>query len=304
MDFIKNKTAKLRSLGKRLLTRRAINRIAPAPVEELAALDPTAPALSPRRVSLSPRTKRQRSKASRKIQSRIRGKQTRKVINREKNTSTTVHECSICFEPLTRDVRIALPCGHRFHKDCIRRSLTSTSGRCPNCRSVVTNIPYPSIQEQEPELPQYLRTRISMPTSNINNTTIVNTVNALIAGLPNAATMDEAVSLINETEVLIHNLPHNERAVLREARNQVLLQQYPRLQQAPRQSRATTNAIDRANALIDNMSRATTYNEAVRYMDAATIEINSLPRNGYAYRQLSNRQWATWLQAYNRTALQ
>jgi hypothetical protein len=64
MEFIKNKTAKLRSLGKRLLTRRAINRIAPAPVEELAALDPTAPALSPRlpslsprRVSLSPRTK-------------------------------------------------------------------------------------------------------------------------------------------------------------------------------------------------------------------------------------------------------
>jgi hypothetical protein len=93
--------------------------------------------------------KRQRSKASRKIQSKVRGKQTRKVINREKNTSTTVHYCSICFEPLTNDVRIALPCGHRFHKDCIRRSLTSTSGRCPNCRSVVTNIPYPSIQEQE-----------------------------------------------------------------------------------------------------------------------------------------------------------
>jgi hypothetical protein len=86
--------------------------------------------------------KRQRSKASRKIQSKVRGKQTRKVINREKNTSTTVHECSICFEPMTNDVRIALPCGHRYHDDCIRRSLTSTGGRCPRCRSVVTNIPY------------------------------------------------------------------------------------------------------------------------------------------------------------------
>ena len=95
------------------------------------------------------RRRRQRSKASRKIQSKVRGKQTRKVINREKNTSTTVHNCSICFEPLTKDVRIALPCGHRFHKDCITRSLTSTSGRCPNCRSVVTNIPYPSIQERQ-----------------------------------------------------------------------------------------------------------------------------------------------------------
>jgi hypothetical protein len=86
--------------------------------------------------------KRKRSKASRKIQSKVRGKQTRKVINREKNTRTTVHDCSICFEPLTKDVRIALPCGHRFHKDCIRRSLASTNGTCPNCRTVVTNIPY------------------------------------------------------------------------------------------------------------------------------------------------------------------
>ena len=110
--------------------------------------------------------KRQRSKASRKIQSKVRGKQTRKVINREKNTSTTVHDCSICFEPLTNDVRIALPCGHRFHKDCIRRSLASTNGTCPNCRTVVTNIPYVPegranrtfgnvpLSQQQPQAPQ------------------------------------------------------------------------------------------------------------------------------------------------------
>jgi len=90
-------------------------------------------------------------KASRKIQSRVRGKQTRKVINREKNNSTTVNDCPICLEPLTEYVRIALPCGHRFHKDCIRRSLTSTRGRCPKCRTVITNINYPSIEEQEQE---------------------------------------------------------------------------------------------------------------------------------------------------------
>jgi len=86
-------------------------------------------------------------KATRKIQSKVRGKQTRKVINREKNTSTTVHDCPICFEPLTTDVRIALPCGHRFHEDCIRRSLISTHGKCPKCRTDVTNIRYPSIQQ-------------------------------------------------------------------------------------------------------------------------------------------------------------
>jgi hypothetical protein len=92
--------------------------------------------------------KRLRSKASRKIQSRVRGKQTRKVINREKNTSTTVNDCPICFEPLTNNVRIALPCGHRFHTDCIRRSLTSTRGTCPKCRAVITNINYPSNERQ------------------------------------------------------------------------------------------------------------------------------------------------------------
>jgi len=63
----------------------------------------------------------------------------------------TINDCPICLEPLTTDARIALPCGHRFHKDCIRRSLTSTGGRCPKCRAVVTNIPYPSIEEQELE---------------------------------------------------------------------------------------------------------------------------------------------------------
>jgi hypothetical protein len=326
---IKNKTAKLRSLGKRLLTRRAINRIAPAPVEELAALDPTAlalsprlpslsprlpalsprlPSLSPRRVSLSPTTKvvthiqntfRKRKRRTQALAdlSKLNSKRvaTRRIQKKFRTASANpnLQECNICFGAMLQPrLTKTLRCGHRFHRKCIDQ-WTATNPSCPSCRTSI-----------EPELPHHLRTRISMPTSNINNTNIVNTVNALIAGLPNAATMDEAVSLINETEVLIHNLPHNERAVLREARNQVLLQQYPRLQQAPRQSRATTNAIDRANALIDNMSRATTYNEAVRYMDAATIEINSLPRNGYAYRQLSNRQWATWLQAYNRTALQ
>jgi hypothetical protein len=96
--------------------------------------------------------KRLRSKASRKIQSRVRGKQTRKVINREKNTVLTINDCPICLEPLTRDVRIALPCGHRFHEECIRRSLTSTCGRCPKCRAVVTNIPYISTQESQRQI--------------------------------------------------------------------------------------------------------------------------------------------------------
>jgi hypothetical protein len=48
------------------------------------------------------------------------------------------------------------------------------------------------------------------------------------------------------------------------------------------------------------MRYATTFDDARRFMDASTRVINSLPRNGNAYRQLADRQWATWLQAHAR----
>jgi len=81
-------------------------------------------------------------KATRKIQSRVRGKQTRKkFIN---------NNCPICLEPMIENVRITSPCGHKFHSNCIIRSLTATQGTCPLCRAVVTNIPYSSIQEVQP----------------------------------------------------------------------------------------------------------------------------------------------------------
>ena len=90
---------------------------------------------------------RQRSKASRKIQSRFRakiqGKKTRILINRVK-TNIPFDNCSVCLEPMTSTEKIAtlLPCGHRFHTKCIKDSLPTTRGECPNCRAVVSNIPY------------------------------------------------------------------------------------------------------------------------------------------------------------------
>jgi hypothetical protein len=310
MDFIRNKTAKLRSLGKRLLTRRSINRIAPAPVEELAALDPTAPALSPRlaslsprRVSLSPRTrvithiqntfkKRKRRTQALADLSKINSKRlaTRRIQKKFRRAlaNPNLEECSICYGTmlyprLTKTLR----CGHKFHRKCVEQ-WNATNPTCPFCRASI-----------EPQIPYHLQRYISIPiTTNINNT--VNTINALIAGLANVATMIEAIGLINETDVLINSLPESERAALREARNQVWLQTYPRLQEAPRQSRATIDAINRANVLIDNMSHATTFDNARRSMDASTRVINTLPRNGNAYIELADRQWATWLQAHRR----
>ena len=261
MDFIKNKTAKLRNIGKnignRLTKRRANYRIAPAPVEELAALDPTAPALSPRlpslsprRVSLSPRTKvvthiqntfRKRKRRTQALAdlSKLNSKRlaTRRIQKkfRKALANPNLEECSICLGAMLNPRHTkTLRCGHKFHRKCIEQ-WTATNPSCPSCRRSI-----------EPKLPHHLRTRISMPnSSNINNTNIVNTVNALIERLPSAATMEEAINLLNESEVLIHNLPHNERTALREARSQVWLQTYARLQQAPRQSRATIDAINR-----------------------------------------------------------
>jgi hypothetical protein len=97
-------------------------------------------------------------KASRKIQTRYRGFKTRKVMNRVKSNMLTNNDCSICYEPLTENVATALPCGHRFHKDCIVNWLSRSQGKCSLCRKYVTNIPYPSTLEaeleQEPE-PEY-----------------------------------------------------------------------------------------------------------------------------------------------------
>jgi hypothetical protein len=313
---IKNKTSKLATkLATRLATRKSRSRIAPAP-QEVAPLNPIAASLSPiqeslspriaslspRIASLSPRTKvvthiqntfKKRKRRTQAIAdlSKINSKRlaTRRIQKkfRKALANPNLEECPICYGTmlyprLTKTLR----CGHKFHRKCIDQ-WTATNSRCPLCRTPI-----------EPERPYHLQRSISMPTSNINYT--INTVYALIEGLANAATMIEANGLINETDVLIASLPESERAVLREERNQVWLRTYPRLQEAPRQSRATMNAINRANALIDNMSRATTFDEARRYMDDSTRVINRLPRNGNAYRELADRQWATWLQAHRR----
>jgi hypothetical protein len=304
-NLFRNTTQKIRSIGKRLATRlatrRSINRIAPAPAE-LPALDPTAQSLSPRRVSLSPTTKvvtyvqntfRKRKRRTQALAdlSKLNSKRlaTRRIQKkfRKALANPNLEECSICYGTMlyprfTKTLR----CGHKFHRKCIEQ-WNATNPSCPLCKASI-----------EPELPHHLRMRISMPTSNINYT--INTVYALIEGLANAATMIEAIGLMNETDVLIDSLPDSQRAVLREARNQVWLQTYPRLQEPPRQSRATIDIINHANELIDNMSHATTFDEARRFMDESTKVINNLPRNGKTFRELADKQWTTWLQAHRR----
>jgi hypothetical protein len=114
------------------------------------------------------------------------GKETTIQFFIDKNPN--IEECVICngtmlYPRLTKTLR----CGHRFHRKCIDE-WTAINPSCPSCRTSI-----------EPERPYHLQRPISMPiSSNINST--VNRVNALIAGLRNAATMIEAINLFDTGE--------------------------------------------------------------------------------------------------------
>jgi hypothetical protein len=98
--------------------------------------------------------KRLKSKATRKIQTNYRGFKSRKVMKRVKTNMLTDNTCSICLESMINNVATALPCGHRFHKDCIVNWLVRSQGKCPNCKRRITNIPYISIERQiQPQPP-------------------------------------------------------------------------------------------------------------------------------------------------------
>jgi hypothetical protein len=91
-----------------------------------------------------------------RIQKRVRGKQTRKktsALKRDKRDKRNLeianrnleitNECAICLaEVLPNDPITSLPCGHRFHSECIMRSMQSGIATCPLCRSIIPNNDY------------------------------------------------------------------------------------------------------------------------------------------------------------------
>jgi len=94
--------------------------------------------------------------AATQIQKRVRGKQTRKktsALMRDKRDKRNLEianrnleidkECAICLaEVQLNDPITSLPCGHRFHTECIMRSLQSGIATCALCRSVIPNNAY------------------------------------------------------------------------------------------------------------------------------------------------------------------
>jgi hypothetical protein len=101
----------------------------------------------PSRSRSSSSRRRRRSSAAKKLQKRVRGKQTRRRHARSieqiyANLEKT-NECSICHEPMAKNEAITkLGCTHRFHTGCLDHSLRSGHANCALCRRVIPNNPY------------------------------------------------------------------------------------------------------------------------------------------------------------------
>ena len=101
----------------------------------------------PSRSRSSSSRRRRRSSAAKKLQKRVRGKQTRRLHARSidqiyANLEKT-NECAICHEPMAKNEAITkLACTHRFHSGCLETSMRSGHANCPMCRSVIPNNAY------------------------------------------------------------------------------------------------------------------------------------------------------------------
>jgi hypothetical protein len=101
----------------------------------------------PSRSRSSSSRRRRRSSAAKKLQKRVRGKQTRRRHARSieqiyANLEKT-NECAICHEPMAKNEAITkLGCTHRFHSGCLESSMRAGHANCPLCRTVIPNNAY------------------------------------------------------------------------------------------------------------------------------------------------------------------
>ena len=64
-------------------------------------------------------------------------------------------ECSVCLCDISKKQTHKLPCGHVFHKTCMKKWTTRGNNTCPLCRAVYP-VPQP-LRAPELELPQEFR---------------------------------------------------------------------------------------------------------------------------------------------------
>jgi len=111
--------------------------------------------------SLSPRTKSNRTKAATTLQTTFKNKE----------------DCGICLSKMLNiktQVRL-VPCGHRFHRDCINKFVTSGGKRCPNCRTpftsddIVTPNQYKILEAHKHKQPHTLKKTLHLFNAAMNN---------------------------------------------------------------------------------------------------------------------------------------
>jgi len=142
--------------------------------------------------------------ATQKIQSNFRGTRSRRAVKLLKETiKANDNECPICFEPMTKNITIALPCGHIFHTKCIKQALRYNN-KCPNCRRVITNVSLQTRSRNRRTFRnlifrplQILRNLYNARTIN-NRQTQDNNTNAVINALQESIAAREAIKVIEQ----------------------------------------------------------------------------------------------------------
>ena len=164
--------------------------------------------------------------ATQKIQSNFRGTRSRRAVKLLKETIKETNECPICFEPMKKNITIALPCGHIFHTKCIKQALRYNN-KCPICRRVITNVSLQtrSITRARTRARRTFRNLVFRPLQilrnlynarTINNRqTQNNNTNSVIEALQESIAASEAVKVIEQRIATI--LARTTRATTRTA---------------------------------------------------------------------------------------
>jgi hypothetical protein len=145
--------------------------------------------------------------ATQKIQSSFRGTRSRRAVKLLKETIKETNECPICFEPMTKNITIALPCRHIFHTKCIKEALRYNN-KCPNCRRVITNVSLQTRSRARTRNRRTFRNLVFRPLQmlrNLYNARIINNrqiqdnnINAVIEALQESIAAREAEKVIEQ----------------------------------------------------------------------------------------------------------
>ena len=124
---LKNIKSKLRSTFRTRRIRPATPENAPIIPTLISSLSPTS--LLPTSLSLSPRTKSNRSNAATKLQTTFR------------NKSAVSEVCALCLAKIlyVKDQATLATCGHTFHRACMDKLIENGYTTCPSCRTAFTN---------------------------------------------------------------------------------------------------------------------------------------------------------------------